>query len=152
MTDDQNVCTGAQLIVTAYDGVTKASYGISIDLSIFKVEDITVNEGDSGTADAVFTIRRMGPTSSPVTIGHQFDYYDGLGKDSPNNARYNIDYTCEESPNITFNANESIKTFTVKICGDTEKEDNEKFNLILIDNCYGAEIRITATCTIIDND
>jgi hypothetical protein len=152
MTDEQNVCTGAQLNVTAYDGVAKASYEIFIDLSIIKVEDISVDEGDSGTVDAVFTIRRIGPISSPLTIGYQFDYYDGLGKNSPYNASHNVDYTCGESHDVTFNANESTKTFIVKICGDIVKEENEKFQLIFIDNYLGAEIRSKATCTIIDND
>lgn len=152
MTDEQIVCTGSQLIVTAYDGVTKASYVISVDLSIIKIEDISVNEGDSGTVAAVFTIKRIGPTSSPLTIGYQFDYYDSLGKDSPYNASYSVDYTCEKSEDIVFNANESTKTFIVKICGDTVHEENEKFQVILSYNYLGADIRPKATCTIIDND
>ena len=81
------------------------------------INDIIVTEGDSGTKNATFTVTRTGTATNTITI----DYTTTDGT-----AIAGSDYT-PTSGTLTFDPNETTKTITVSIIGDTTIESNETF-------------------------
>ncbi|HEV7863001.1 MAG TPA: Calx-beta domain-containing protein [Acidimicrobiia bacterium] len=85
------------------------------------VADIAVPEGDSSTANAVFTVALKGPSVQPVTVA----YATGSGT-----AAGGADYTTT-SGTLTFAAGDSAATVAVPVAGDTINEGDEDFFLTL---------------------
>lgn len=152
MTDGMVASTGSHLIVTAYDGENKSTYDVIIDMNIVSVDDISVVEGNSGTVDAVFTLKRLGSIDSPFTIKYDMGGYVAAGQSEQYMADAD-DYDAFSCGNITFDAGVRIKTFTVKVYGDTKKELDETFKLRLLDESIpGVTIPFNAICTIKNDD
>lgn len=107
-----------------------------------RINDITVTEGNAGTADAVFTIRLSKAWTQAVTVG--FATLDGT-------ARAGSDYVAT-SGHITFAAGETVKTIAVPVVGDRLAEGNERFSVVL-SNPSGATIAdATGLANIADTD
>jgi hypothetical protein len=108
------------------------------------VNDVRVTEGDTGTTDAVFTIRLDGKqTSLSTTIS--YSTFRGT-------AFAGADYQ-ETSGSVTFAPGETVKTFAVPVIGDTLGERDETFNVTITG---GAGFPVIAdesgVGTIVDND
>jgi hypothetical protein len=101
-------------------------------------------EGDDGTANIEFTVTLAnGPETGEVTVEFAT---------SNDTATEPGDYTAT-SGTLTFDAGETIKTFSVPIVGDTTVEDDEVFIVTLSNPSSNATISTaTATGTITDDD
>ena len=89
-------------------------------LPTLDINDVSVNEGDSGTTDAVFTIS----LSAPAPLGGTaFDIAtaDGTATTADN------DYVGQSLTAVLIPAGQSSTTFTVQVNGDAAFEPNETF-------------------------
>ncbi len=112
---------------------------------VFSIDSPSVTEGDSGSVNLVFTVTLNASVSSPQTV----DYADaGTGT-----ATSGTDYTSVTGGTLTFAANETSKTITVLVTGDTTQEGNETV-VIELSNATSSisTARGTGTGTITDND
>ncbi|WP_275588760.1 endonuclease/exonuclease/phosphatase family protein [Croceicoccus hydrothermalis] len=111
------------------------------------VDDAFVVEGDSGTSDLTFTVRRTGGSDGEVTV----DYAVVLGDDAQSADA--ADIAGPLSGTVTFADGQTSATITVAVVGDTVAEPTETFALTLNDATGGADIRAgTATGTIENDD
>jgi hypothetical protein len=107
------------------------------------IADTSVTEGNSGPANATFTVT-LNPVSSQV-ITAQFTTANGT-------ATAGQDYTAT-SGTVTFQHGVASSTITVPILGDTTLEPDETFTVTLTTPAGGATIgRATATGTIKNDD
>ena len=81
------------------------------------ISDVTVTEGNSGTADAVFTVSLS--ASSPQTVTVQY-------ATQANTATAVTDYTAIAGT-LTFAPSDTSKTLTVAVVGDSLDEPDETF-------------------------
>ena len=81
------------------------------------VTDATVTEGDSGTRSATFNVRLSAPSSLPVSL----QYATSNGTAVAGN-----DFSAA-SGTLAFSPNETHKTVSVPVIGDTDDEPNEIF-------------------------
>ncbi len=89
-------------------------------LPTLDINDVSVNEGDSGTTDATFTVS----LSAPAPLGGTaFDIAtaDGTATTADN------DYVAQSLIAVLIPAGQSSTTFTVQVTGDTAVEPNETF-------------------------
>ncbi|MDJ0843957.1 MAG: Calx-beta domain-containing protein, partial [Crocosphaera sp.] len=110
----------------------------SVEISVNK---IIVTEGNNGTKNATFTVELSDISPVPVTV----DYAT-----SDDTATENIDYL-PTSGTLTFAPNETLKTITVEVIGDSNIEENEQFYLNL-SNAVNGILAETQTFGIIRND
>lgn len=121
-------------IVAANDGDWVAPASIVIS-------DVTVTEGDSSSVNAVFTVTLIGDHGA-VSVGYSTSNYT---------ATAGSDYTLTAGT-LSFAANESSKTISVAVLGDTIDEYDQQF-YVLLSNATGAVISDSAGVgTILDND
>ncbi|MFA5685784.1 MAG: Calx-beta domain-containing protein, partial [Lysobacteraceae bacterium] len=91
-----------------------------VALPTLNINDVSVNEGDSGTTDAVFTIS----LSAPAPLGGTaFDIAttDGTATTADN------DYVAQSLTAVLIPAGQSSTTLTVQVNGDTTVEPDETF-------------------------
>ncbi|HEY9639750.1 MAG TPA: Calx-beta domain-containing protein [Coleofasciculaceae cyanobacterium] len=86
------------------------------------ISDVTLNEGNSGTTNASFTVTLSAASSQPVTV----DYATRDGSATRADNDYN-----PASGTLTFAAGETQKNITIAINGDTKIEINESFLIVL---------------------
>ena len=110
--------------------------------STLAVDDIAVDEGDSGTVHASFTVTLTNPSGGTVVV----DYATTDGS-----AAAGSDYAAT-SGTLTFAPGEVTKTIEVSVFGDTVDEGTETFTLEL-SGAQGAEIADgVALARIFDDD
>ncbi len=118
--------------------------------SIFSIsaDDAVKYEGDVGETGYTFTVTRSGDVSGSETIWWTFD------GTSPNAADINTDFvTSPGSYILNFAANETAKTISVNVKGDTEFEDNESFIVRLENQPAGSSVsNSTAIGRILNDD
>ncbi len=85
-------------------------------------DDVTVTETDAGTINAVFTVTLSAPSSRRVRV----DYYTTAGT-----AVGSGDYRAVANT-LVFEPNETSKSVTISVKGDTTDETNEKFNVYFV--------------------
>src|SRR5437762_1531005 len=93
----------------------------SSDLSL-SIDDVSHNEGNSGTTSYVFTVTKTGSTGLSSSVN--FQTADGTSTVADN------DYQAD-SGILTFAANETSKQITVLVNGDTKFETDEVFTVHL---------------------
>jgi hypothetical protein len=99
------------------------AYGyIRDDEPRLSINSVSVKEGNSGTKVMTFTVTLSAAYDQPVTV--RFDTRDGSATVAGN------DYAAK-SGILTFAAGQTTKTITVTIRGDTKKESDEWFNVVL---------------------
>ncbi len=81
------------------------------------INDVTVTEGNTGTANAIFTVTLSAATATTVTVN--YTTADGT-------ATAPTDYT-SATGTLTFAPGDTTKTITVPVKGDTLNEANETF-------------------------
>ncbi len=110
----------------------------------FSINSPSVVEGDSSTANLVFTVTLSAASTSPLTV----DYARTGGT-----ATSGTDYTAVSSSTLTFAANSTSETITVSVTGDTTDEANETVVITLSNAPAGTGISTaTGTGTIMDDD
>jgi hypothetical protein len=105
--------------------VTCASFAgarvATADQPSLSVNDVTANEGNSGTTPFVFTVTLSSASSQTVTV-----YYHTI--DGMSSAHAPSDYTAT-SGTLTFAPGETSKTIPVQVVGDTVPEGDEYFEV-----------------------
>lgn len=112
------------------------------DLAVLSIGDVTVQEGNSGTSTATFTVRLSAPMPSPV----YYDIATGNGT-----AVGGSDFVARSLPGRFIDAGRTSQVFEVAINGDTAAEANETFNVAL-SNVSGATLGDGAAVGTISND
>ena len=108
------------------------------------INDVEVTEGDSGLTEAVFTVTLSKAVDEPVTV--DYTTRDGTATVADN------DYVAV-SGSLTFASGETSKTVTVTVYGDTQKELDETFYVILSNVSENALIaKEQGICIIVDDD
>ncbi len=111
-------------------------------LPTLTVADVTVNEGNSGTTTAQFTVALSVPASAPVTVAYATA--DG-------SAVAGSDYTATNGT-LTFPTGTATQVINVPIVADTDVEGDETFSLILSAPTNATLGRPQAIATIVDDD
>jgi len=108
------------------------------------IADISVDEGNSGTTDAVFTVTLSEALATDVT----FDIATADGT-----ATAGSDYIAKSLTGQTIAAGETTYTFTVEVNGDTTPEPDETFS-VNVSNIVGGVTTTSAaaTGTIVNDD
>ncbi len=101
------------------------------DQPALSINDVSVNEGNAGTANATFTISLSQPAG---TGGVSFDIATADGT-----ATAGVDYVASSITGQTIPAGSSSATFTVLVNGDTLNEPNETF-FVNVSNVVGATV------------
>jgi hypothetical protein len=91
------------------------------DVPLVSVNDVTVLEGNAGTAPATFTVTLSNPWTAPVSVGY---------RTIAGSATADVDYV-QTTGTLTFAPGETTKTFTIPVYGETGYETNETFNVVL---------------------
>ena len=113
---------------------------------VISVENIEVEEGNSGTSVAAFTVNVSPASAKDIYV----DYATSGGT-----AEAGKDYTAVPPNTLKIPATKTSETINVDVTGDTIYEDNETFSLKLSNPSAEAEIsssKGTAVCTIKDDD
>jgi cephalosporin-C deacetylase-like acetyl esterase len=121
-----------------------------VDNTLLSVADVDVaqDEGDSGTAPMVFTVRLSAAQPAAVTVDFATEAgtaTEGLLAVSP------ADYG-RASGTLSFAAGETEKTVSVTIVGDSFQENDETFRLVLSNLAGAAAGDTTAIGTIVNDD
>jgi len=111
-------------------------------LPTLAINNVTANEGNSGTTDFIFTVTKTGATELSATV--QAATANGT-------ATAPSDYTAVPLTTLTFAAGVATQTFTVNVNGDTVLENNETF-LVNLSNPTNATISDNQGVGTITND
>jgi hypothetical protein len=106
------------------------------------ITDVTINEGDNGTTDAVFTVSLAAAAPSTVTV----DFFTSNGT-----ATEGSDYGLRTGSR-SFAPGETTKTVTIPITGDTEFEPDETFFVNLSDPSNAVIADNQGVGTIVNDD
>ena len=113
----------------------------------FYLGDAQAQEGDSGTTDITFTLRRAGGTDGEVTVDYALVFGTG-----PQDADAG-DFAGPLGGTVTFAAGQATAEITLQIAGDTAPEPSEFFTVALSNPTGGADIRDgEGTGTIVNDD
>lgn len=116
---------------------------IDNDTAALSINDVTITEGNSGTANATFTVSLSPRSTKTVTVNCST---------ANSTAAAGTDYEAT-SGSLEFTAGQTSKTFTVPIIGEIMDEDEETFVVNLSGPSGGAIIETAqGICTITDND
>jgi hypothetical protein len=92
----------------------------------FAINDVTANEGNSGTTNFVFTVTMTGTTALSATV----DFATANGTTNPATGDgacgAGSDYMSQNGT-LTFAPTDTMMTVTVTVCGETPDEANETF-------------------------
>ncbi|MBU0679582.1 MAG: lamin tail domain-containing protein [Verrucomicrobia bacterium] len=110
---------------------------------VFSVQDVSLNEGDSGTSEAMFTVTLLPAPTQNVSV--TLSTADGT-------ATAGSDYTAVAATALVFTAGVTQQTFDVSILGDTQTSTNEIFYLNLSNPTNGMITDSQAVCTILNDD
>jgi len=94
------------------------------------IDDVTLNEGDTGTTAFVFTVSLSNDSDSTITVD---------AATSNGTAIAGSDYTAVATTTLTFDPGETSQQFTVDVSGDTTLEGDETF-FVDLGNPSGATI------------
>ena len=86
------------------------------------INDVTMNEGNSGTTNFVFTVTKTGATAFTTTVNYQTSDVSATTADG--------DYTATNGT-LTFMPADTTKTITVSVNGDMKYEGDDLFNVVL---------------------
>jgi alpha-tubulin suppressor-like RCC1 family protein len=107
------------------------------------INDVTMNEGNTGTSIATATITRAGNLADPSTVG--VATVDGT-------ATAGSDYVSLAPTVVSFGPGETTKTVDVTINGDTVPEASETFNVMLVSPIAAAISDGTGVVTLTNDD
>jgi peptide/nickel transport system substrate-binding protein len=107
------------------------------------IEDVVVQEGDTSSQTASFTVTLVEAAPSDYPVNVDFETFDGTAGGS--------DYE-GAAGTLTFAPGEPTKTVEVRVAGDTADEPDETFGVRLSNATKGTLVRSTGTGTIIDDD
>jgi parallel beta-helix repeat protein len=98
------------------------TFNITVNAPSFTIDDVTMNEGDSGMTNFVFTVTKTGTTAFSTSV--DFATND-VSATSPS------DYAAQSLTTLTFGPADTTMTVTVVVNGDTMFEPTETFEVNL---------------------
>jgi hypothetical protein len=107
------------------------------------IGDVTVTEGDSGTANAIFTVTLSAASGQSVSVS---------ARTTDGTAVAGSDYTSTGPTTLSFPAGTTTQTFTVPITGDALDEPDDTFTVDLSSATNATIFFTPATGTITDDD
>ena len=111
----------------------------------FSAPSVSISEGNTGKQDVNFIVTLSQPNPQVVTVN--YSTADGNSPTLSNNASAAAsDYDAIAAGTLTFAANTTIQTITVKVNGDTKFEANENF-LLTLATPTNATLAATTTAT-----
>ena len=110
---------------------------------VFTINDVSHNEGHASQTSYAFTVTKTGSTAVNATV----DYATADGT-----ATAPGDYTAIPTTGLTFLPNETTKTVTVMVNGDTTYENNEDFTVELSNASSATISDASGTGTIVNDD
>jgi ribosomal protein L35AE/L33A len=113
------------------------------DLPGISVNDVNFTEGNTGTANLVFTVSLSSASAQTIQVNYATA---NVTATAPS------DYTALTTTTLTFNPNVTSQTVSVPIVGDTLDEPNETFQLNLTAPVNATIVDGVGTGTITDND
>lgn len=108
-----------------------------------RIDSPTVKEGNSGTTSLTFTLTLSPASSKQVSV---------LVNTLQDSATAGSDYESVGRATITFAPGVTKQTFTVRVVGDTQVENNEQFQLALRSPVNATLGTSTGTGTILNDD
>jgi hypothetical protein len=114
------------------------------------VNDVLVNEGNTGTTQALFTINLSAATGRTVSVNFATTNFGASGGAKCDNSA-GIDYV-SASGSFTFPKGTTAFAVPITICGDTNAEANEFFRLTLSNSTGAVIVPNSGFATIIDED
>ena len=112
------------------------------DQSRLSIADLTLTEGNDGSAVATFQVTMSNPNSRAVTVDYATGNSTAVG---------GADFTVT-SGTLTFAPGVQALTIAVPVAGDTMDEANEKFTVSLGNAANATIQRAVGTATIVDDD
>ena len=109
----------------------------------FSIDDVTMNEGDSGTTSFTFTVTKTGATALGSSVN--FQTMDGTATLADNDYQTN-------SGTLTFGPTDTTMQVTVMVNGDTTVEPNETFTVHLSGEVNATISDADGTGTITNDD
>ncbi|HEY9882154.1 MAG TPA: glycoside hydrolase family 9 protein [Thermosynechococcaceae cyanobacterium] len=106
------------------------------------INDLTITEGNSGLANAVFTVNLATASTQTITVNY------ATANDT---AIAGTDYTAKAST-LTFAPGQTTQTISVPVIGDTVSEATETFKVNLSNATNATIARSQGSGTILDND
>jgi predicted extracellular nuclease len=138
-----NVSNVSNATVTDGQGIGTIVNDDSVALPNLSINDVTVNEGNSGTSIATFTVSLSGPSGSPVS-------FNIATADS--SATAGSDYVAIPQTSQLIAAGNTSKTFSVTIFGDTAVESTETFSLNVFSVSGANVVKAQGVGTITNDD
>ncbi|MEO8062897.1 MAG: Calx-beta domain-containing protein [Pseudomonadota bacterium] len=111
-------------------------------LPTLSIDDVSGNEGNAGTATALFTVTLSAAAAVPVTVNYAT---------ADLSATAGSDYTAA-SGTLTFAAGQTTKTINVTVNGDTTVEPTETFSVTLSAPGAATIAKASGTGTITNDD
>jgi len=130
---------GGQLVQPAYDSIDLTRLYVRPGISI---DDVHLDEGNSGSTSALFTVSLSSVESGPVTV--DFATADGT-------AKAGSDYTAT-SGTLTIPAGQRSATISVPVSGDKGVEADETFTLALTNPNSGTITDASAVVAVVNDD
>jgi CSLREA domain-containing protein len=126
-----------------FDASTSATLTQIVNQQVsLSINNVSVTEGDAGTARADFAVTLSAASSQPIAVKYQTA--DGT-------ANAGTDYAAT-SGTLTFAPGETTKTITVAVNGDVQPEPDETFFADLFSPTNTAIVKGQGTGTIVDDD
>ena len=123
---------------------TEASFTLNVgDMPAFTIDDVTHNEGNSGTTSFIFTVTRIGSTAANASVN--FTTVNGSATIADN------DYQTQ-SGTLFFLPADTAKQITVLVTGDTTVEPDEAFTVHLFGASAATVSDADGTGAIINDD
>jgi hypothetical protein len=103
-----------------------AGADVTIPPHSISINDVTMNEGNSGTTAFVFTVTLSNPPPPPGNFTIMVNYATANGTATAGTCAGGADYV-GTSGQLTFNRNNLTRSISVSVCGDTVFETDEDF-------------------------
>jgi Ca2+-binding RTX toxin-like protein len=107
------------------------------------IDNVSILEGDAGTSIATFTVSLSNPSDQPITV----DYATQNGTAKIADGDY-----LNQSGKLTFAPGQTSQTIAITVNGDTKREANESFNLVLSNPTNATIEKATGIGTILNDD
>ena len=130
------------------DGHAVATVTNDDDLPGLVIDDVSMNEGDIGTKNLVFTVSLVDAKNAPITSGRTVSVHYASSDAS---AVAILDYLAT-SGTLTFAPGDSTATIDVPVVGDLLPELNETFHVDLSSVTNAKVIDSTGVGTIVNDD
>ena len=138
-----NLTTPTNATISDAQGVgTIVNDDVAAVLPQLSINDVSLTEGNSGTSNAVFTVKLSTPSTQTIKV----NYATANGT-----AVAGSDYTAT-SNTLTFAPGQTSQTISVPVIGDTITEANETFTVNLSTPTNATISDAQGVATILDND